>query len=65
MRHCDGGEAQLGSFGLEAGMVDLSNPQAYAWMKEVVRCGPALVSNPNPGFCPCLESHLRAEQPPA
>ena len=38
VRRCDGSEAQLGSFGLNAGMVDLSNPEAYAWMKEVVRC---------------------------
>lgn len=38
VRRCDGFDARLDSFGLLAGMVDLSNPEAYAWMKEVVRC---------------------------
>ncbi|KAK3271285.1 hypothetical protein CYMTET_20354 [Cymbomonas tetramitiformis] len=37
MRHCSGELVHLGSFGFDAGIVDLSNPAAFEWMKDVVR----------------------------
>ena len=37
VKKCDGSLASLGTFGFEAGLVDLTNPEAHDWMGEILK----------------------------
>jgi len=37
VKMCDGSLAELGSFGFSAGLLDLTNPSARGWMKDIIK----------------------------